>query len=374
MKYDYLIIGAGLFGSIFACELNKHGKKVLVIEKRSHIGGNCFTEKFEDYHIHKYGPHIFHTSQKYIWDYINKFSEFTNYSHRVKAHSDGKIYSLPINLLTINQIWPEITTPEQAKSKISKELIPCDNPKNLEDHILSMVGPIIYERLIKGYTTKHWGKDPKNLPASIIKRLPIRYTFNDRYYHDHDIYEGMPVDGYTPIFEKLLEGIDIKLGIDYFKDRSYWENQANKIIFSGQIDQYFDYMFGDLEYRTLDFKNIISGHDIQGVSQMNYPDLDFPWTRVIQHRYFSSRKSDKDYVTYEFSRSFDKNVRTDEPFYPMNDDANNETYNKYKNYLDKNCKNIIIGGRLGNYKYYDMDMTIGNALTQVKKELAGIQS
>jgi UDP-galactopyranose mutase len=372
VKYDYIIIGAGLFGSIFAHELNKHGKKVVVIDKRPHIGGNCFTEKFEDYHIHKYGPHIFHTSQKYIWDYINQFTEFTNYSHRVKANSNGQIYSLPINLLTINQIWPNIITPEQAKSKISQELIPCYNPKNLEDHILSMVGPTIYEKLIKGYTSKHWGKDPKDLPTSIIKRLPIRYTFNDRYYHDNDIYEGLPIDGYTPIFQKMLKGIEVHLGIDYFKDRSYWDSKAKKIIFSGQIDQYFDYMFGDLEYRTLDFKNIIAGHDIQGVSQMNYPDSNIPWTRVIQHKYFTSSKSSKDYVTYESSRSYNKLSEKDEPYYPMNDENNNQIYYKYRSFLDKQCNNIIIGGRLGNYRYYDMDMTIGNALSNVKKELAGI--
>ena len=372
MKYDYLVIGAGLFGSIFAYELNKHGKSVIVIDKRSHIGGNCFTEKFEDYHIHKYGPHIFHTSKKYIWDYINSFSEFTNYSHRVKANINDKIYSLPINLQTINQIWSDVHTPEQAKQKISKEIIPCDNPKNLEDHILSMVGPTLYELLIKGYTTKHWGKDPKNLPASIIKRLPVRYTLNDRYYHDNDLYEGVPVNGYTPIFEKLLNNIDCYLSVDFFKDRNYWESISNKIIFSGQIQQYFDSMFGELDYRTLYFKNIIAGHDIQGTSQMNYPDQNIPWTRVIQHKHFTNSKSEKEYVTFEYSRAYDSKDESDSPFYPINDEANNELYARYKKYADKKCKNLIIGGRLGNYRYYDMDMTIANALTSVKKELAGI--
>lgn len=371
MKYDYLIIGAGLFGSILAYELTKAGKNVIVVDKRSHIGGNCYSEKFEDYHIHKYGPHIFHTSKKYIWDYINQFSLFINYSHRVKANVNEKIYSLPVNLTTINQIWPNIYTPEQAKAKISSEIIPCENPNNLEDHILSMVGPTIYETFFKGYTKKHWGKDPKNLSSSIIKRLPIRFTYNDRYYHDHDIYEGIPSDGYTKIFEKLLNKVKYLTGVDYFEDRNYWDSIAEKTIFSGQIQQYFDYMFGDLEYRTLDFKNTIAEHDFQGVSQVNYPSENIPWTRVIQHRHFSKSKTKKEYITFEYSRAYEKN--SDEiPYYPINDELNDEIYKKYKNYADKKCPNLIIGGRLGNYKYYDMDMTIGNALSVVKKELAGI--
>ena len=216
MKYDYLIVGAGLFGSIFAYEANKIGKKVLVIDKRPHIGGNCYTEKYQDYHIHKYGPHIFHTSQKYIWDYVNQFTEFNNYSHRARAYTHDRFYSLPINLTTLHQIWPEIKTPSDAIKIINKEIIPCENPQNLEDFILSQVGPTLYELLIKGYTTKQWKKDPKELPKEIIKRIPIRFTYDNNYFNDK--YQGIPIGGYTQIFEKLLNGIDIKLGVDYFKD------------------------------------------------------------------------------------------------------------------------------------------------------------
>lgn len=366
--YDYLIIGSGLFGSIFSYEANKLGKKVLVIEKRNHIGGNCYTENYADFHIHKYGPHIFHTSQKYIWDYITQFTEFIPYYHKVRANIDGKLYSLPINLFTINQVWPEINTPQMAKEKIASEIIPCDNPKNLEDHILSMIGPTLYEKFIYGYTKKQWGKDPKNLPASIIKRLPIRYNHNEHWYHDNDIYEGIPKDGYTPIFHKLLKNIEVLTDTDYFQDREYWDRKAKKIVFSGQIEQYFDYMFGDLEYRTLEFKNEELKGDFQGIATVNYPSPNVPYTRILQHKHFVNSKSEKDYVTYEYSRTYDKNLN-DTPYYPVNTDKNNNIYEKYKSYAEKEFPNLIIGGRLGNYRYYDMDMTVGNALTTVKKEL-----
>ena len=373
MKYDYLVIGAGLFGSIFAHEANKLGKSVLVIEKRNHIGGNCYTKEYEDYHIHTYGPHIFHTSQKYIWDYINQFTDFNNYSHRVKSNYQGKFYSMPINLMTLHQVWPEVITPEDAKKKIESEIIPCENPKNLEEHILSMVGPTLYQYFIHGYTKKQWGTDPKNLPASIIKRLPIRYNFKDRWFHDHDIYEGIPVNGYTPIFHKLLEGIETFTNIDYFADRSYWDSKAHKVVFSGQIQQYFDYMFGDLEYRTLEFHDYkIPNSDFQGCSIVNYPDPETRWTRITQHRHFANSKSTNDFVTYEYSKDYDKNNSDHIPYYPVNTNKNNEIYKKYKEYLENNHSNIIVGGRLANYRYYDMDMTIGNALATVKKEFAGI--
>lgn len=368
MKYDYLIVGSGLFGSIFAYEANKLGKKVLVIDKRNHIGGNCYTENYQDYHIHLYGPHIFHTSQKYIWDYINQFTEFNNYSHRARSFTNDKFYSLPINLGTLHQIWPQIKTPSDAIKIIDKEIIPCDNPENLEDFILSQVGPTIYELLIKGYTTKQWGRAPKLLPSSIIKRLPIRLNFNDRYYPDTDIYEGIPVNGYTPIFEKLLKNIEVNLNADYFENREYFDKVADKVVYSGPIDKFFDYSFGDLEYRSLSFdhKQVID-HDYQGCSVVNYPSLEYLQTRVIQHRYFTFGKSDIDYVSYEYSENYNK---LNEPYYPINDEINNSVYKKYKEYSEKQ-KNIIIGGRLGNYRYYDMDMSIGNALSAVRKEFAG---
>lgn len=368
MAYDYLIIGAGLFGSIFAYEANQIGKKVLVIDKRTHIGGNCYTEPYEDYHLHKYGPHIFHTSKKYIWDYINQFAEFSNYSHRVKAFSNGKIYSLPINLLTLNQLWPDANTPEKAIARIEREIIPCSNPQNLEEHILSLVGKTIYEKLIYGYTKKHWGREPKLLPSSIIKRLPIRYTFDDNYYPDIDVYQGVPKNGYTSIFEKLLSGIDVELGVDFFKERSYWESKAKKIVFTGEIQKYFEYMFGTLEYRALEFRDYKVNVDFQGCAQMNYTDPDTSWTRIIQHKHFTKSKSTNDFITYEYSKTY---TGDNEPFYPINDESNNYIYEQYRKYAEKYSDNLIIGGRLGNYRYYDMDMTIANALSVCKKELAG---
>lgn len=368
--YDYLIVGSGLFGSIFAYEASKLGKKVLVIEKRNHIGGNCYTEKYEDYHIHKYGAHIFHTSQKYIWDYVNQFTEFISYKHKVRANIENKLYSLPINLFTINQVWSEISSPEQARNKIQTEIIPCDNPKNLEEHILSMIGPTLYEKFIYGYTTKQWGKEPKNLPASIIKRLPIRYNHNDKWYQDVDVYEGLPKNGYTEIFENLLLNVEVVTSIDYFADREYWNNKAHKVVFSGQIEQYFDYMFGNLEYRTLEFENIESTGDFQGTSVVNYPSLKDKFTRILQHKQFSNSKSEKDYITYEYSKTYDRFDKNQTPYYPINTQENNEIYKKYKEYADKEFPNLIIGGRLGNYKYYDMDMAVGNALATVKKEFS----
>jgi UDP-galactopyranose mutase len=367
MGYDYLIVGAGLFGSIFAYEANKCGKKVLVIDSRDHIGGNCYSEKFEDYDIHKYGPHIFHTSQKYIWDYINKFTSFNNFTLRNKAFYKNKIYSLPINLTTISQIY-NVYTPQAARDVIEKVKIPCENPDNLEDYILSIVGPEIYNILIKGYTKKQWGKDPKNLPASIIKRLPIRFDMNDRYFPNNDIYEGIPSNGYTEIFNNMLAGISVSLSTDYFSDKSYFDNIAKKIVYSGPIDRYFDYMYGDLEYRSLRHETILNKGDFQGTALVNYTDETIPYTRIIQHKHFLFSNNENDTVTFEFPLNY---KRGGQPYYPINDETNNNKYKLYKEEANK-IDNLIIGGRLGNYRYYDMDMTIGNALSVVKKELSNI--
>jgi UDP-galactopyranose mutase len=369
MKYDYIVVGAGLFGSIFAYEANKAGKKVLVLEKRSHIGGNCYTEPYEDYHIHKYGPHVFHTSNKKVWDYINRFTDFNNFTLRCKANVKGKIYSLPINLMTIYQIWPEVNTPEFAKIKIANEIVLNNNPQNFEEYCLSKVGKTLYEMFFYGYTKKQWGKEPKDLPASLAKRLPIRFDMNDRYYPDHDIYEGVPVNGYTAIFEKMLEGIEIFYETDFLKDKEFWESESHKIVYSGQIDSYFNYCFGDLEYRSLSHKDYQMSVDFQGTAQINYPQQNIPWTRIIQHRHFGLGKSKKEWVTFEQPEDYQ---RGKEPFYPINDERNNDLYKLYKN-LANEKPNLIIGGRLGNYKYYDMDMTIANALSTVEKELAGKQ-
>ena len=363
--YDYLIVGAGLFGSIFAHEANKLGKKILVIDKRDHIGGNCYTKKIDDYHEHVYGPHIFHTSQKYIWDYVNKFSSFNNFSLRVKSKVKNKLYSLPLNLITFNQIWPEIVTPEDAKNKISSEIIPCSNPKNLEEYMLSIIGPTVYELLIKNYTIKQWGKNPSDLPVSIVKRLPIRFDMNDRYFHESHIYEGIPDAGYTQIFENMLQRIPLQLNVDYFENREYFDKIAKKIVYSGPIDKYFDYMHGRLDYRSLKFETKkFYKTDFQGNAIINYPELNVDYTRIVQHRHFTFSKSKIDTITYEYPENFG-NFK--EPYYPINDLRNNEIYSKYY-YERKKINNLIIGGRLGNYKYYDMDMSIANSLKTVQNE------
>jgi UDP-galactopyranose mutase len=369
--YDYLIVGAGLFGSIFAYEANKSGKKVLVVEKRKHIGGNCYSEPFEDYHIHKYGPHIFHTNKKHVWNYINQFASFNNFSLRNKAFVDNKIYSLPINLSTIHQIWPDITTPYQASIKIKQECLLIENPSNFEEYCLSTMGRTLYEMFFYGYTKKQWGREPKTLPASIAKRIPLRFSFNDRYYPDDHIYEGIPIDGYTSIFDKLLNQIDLYTECDYLSDKENLNKLAKKIIYTGPIDRYFNYMFGSLEYRTLKHSDYILETDIQGTALVTYPSEDFHFTRVIQHKYFTNSTSNINFVSYEYSKAYDKNIPNEDPYYPINDEINNNIYKKYKDYAEKNCPELIIGGRLGDYKYYDMDVTIDAVLKLVEKELAG---
>lgn len=368
-QYDYLVVGAGLFGSIFAYEAKKSGKKVLVIDKRNHIGGNCYSEPYEDYHIHKYGPHIFHTSLKYVWEYINQFATFNNFTLRNKANINNKIYSLPINLNTIQQVWPEAYNPQNAINKINQDKLNISDPKNFEEYCLSTMGKTLYEMFFYGYTKKQWGREPKSLPASIAKRIPIRLNYNDRYYSDADIYEGIPVEGYTAIFEKLLKDIEVHLSCDYFKDKFYFDSLAEKIVYTGPIDRLFEYKHGDLEYRTLTHKHHEINSDFQGTALVAYPSLNIEWTRIIQHKYFALSKSEKDYITFEYSKEYNKNF-AEEPFYPINDFNNNERYEKYRQEADKE-KNLIIGGRLGNYKYYDMDKTIVNALDVCKKELAG---
>ena len=369
LKYDYLIVGAGLFGSIFAYEANKVGKRVLVIDKRNHIGGNCYSESYEDYHIHKYGPHIFHTSSKQVWEYINQFTSFNNFTLRNKANIKNTIYSLPINLSTIQQIWPDAYNPQNAIIRINQDKVYYENPQNFEEYCLNSMGKTLYEMFFYGYTKKQWGREPKTLPASIAQRIPLRFNYNDRYYSDSDIYEGIPVDGYTAIFEKLLKNIDVELNCDYFKNKDQYNSLANKIVYTGPIDRLYDYKFGDLEYRTLTHKNYEINSDFQGTALMVYPSLDIEWTRIIQHKYFSFSNSKKDYITFEYSKTYNKNFNED-PYYPINDFSNNERYEKYRLEADKD-KKLIIGGRLGNYKYYDMDKTIANALDVCKKELAG---
>ena len=363
MKYDYLIVGSGLFGSVFAYEANKAGKKCLVIEKRKHIAGNCHTENKDGINIHTYGPHIFHTNDRGIWEWISQFTEFHSYKHSPKVNYRDKIYSFPINLMTLHQLWG-VNTPEEAKKRLEEESIPCERPSNLEEWILSQVGRDIYETFIKGYTKKQWNRDPKELPSSIIKRLPIRTSYDDNYFFDK--YQGIPVGGYTQIFERLLDGIEVRLDTDYFSDRQMYDSMAAKTVFTGKIDEFFDYRFGELEYRSLRFENErIEKEDYQGCSIVNYTEYEIPFTRITEHKHFENSKSEVTWITKEYPKDYN---RDEVPYYPVNDEKNNAIYGKYKE-LAKERENVIFGGRLAEYKYYDMHQIIGSALSKSKKEL-----
>jgi UDP-galactopyranose mutase len=363
-KYDYLIVGSGLFGSTFAYEMTKAGKKCLIVENKKNIAGNCYTENKDGINIHTYGPHIFHTNDKGIWEWVNQFAEFNNYRHCVRVSYEDKMYSFPINLMTLNQLW-KVKTPEEAKAKLKSVSIPNDNPKNLEEWILSQVGEDIYKTFVKGYTTKQWGKSPKELPTFIIKRLPIRTSFDDNYYFDK--YQGIPVGGYTKMFEKILEGIEVRLDTDYFSNKEYYNSIAKKVVFTGKIDEFFDYQFGELEYRTLRFVNErLDVEDYQGCAQVNYGDVDVPYTRITEHKHFEKNDSKVTWISKEYSMTYKKG---DIPYYPINDDKNNKIYSLYKE-LSNEYPYVIFGGRLSEYKYYDMHQIIGSALSKVKKELS----
>lgn len=363
--YDYLVVGAGLFGSIFAYEATKKGKRCLVIDKRGHIAGNIYTEKLEGINVHKYGAHIFHTNDKEIWDYINNFTEFNRFTNSPVANYKGEIYNLPFNMNTFNKLWGVIT-PEQAKEKIEEQRLESGitEPKNLEEQAISLVGTDIYHKLIKGYTEKQWGRAAVDLPSFIIKRIPVRFTYDNNYFNDK--YQGIPVDGYTGIIEKMLEGIEVRLETDFFLEREKFEGLAEKIVFTGMIDQYYDYMFGILEYRSLKFQTEtykdIQNH--QGNAVVNYTDNETPYTRVIEHKHFEFGDQESTVVTKEFPADWELGK---EPYYPVNDQKNNEIYSKYKLHSSQDDK-VIFGGRLGTYKYYDMHQIIASALHAVKIE------
>ncbi|WP_048717640.1 UDP-galactopyranose mutase [Bacillus sp. 522_BSPC] len=362
--YDYLIVGAGLFGSVFAYEANKRGKKCLVIDKRNHIGGNIYTEEIESINVHKYGAHIFHTNDKKIWEYVNSFTEFNRYTNTPVANYKGEIYNLPFNMNTFNKLWGVIT-PIEAKKKIDeqKEESGIKEAKNLEEQAISLVGTDIYEKLIKGYTEKQWGRSAKELPAFIIKRLPVRFTYDNNYFNDK--YQGIPVGGYTIIIEKMLKDIDVKLNVDYFGNKEEFDNLADKVVFTGMIDQFYNYKYGVLEYRSLQFETeIINQDNYQGNAVVNYTDRETPYTRIIEHKHFEFGTQDKTVITKEYPSEWKPG---DEPYYPVNSDKNNELYKKYKELADKES-NVIFGGRLGTYKYYDMHQVIGAALVTVKRE------
>ena len=375
MKYDYLIVGSGLFGAIFAHEATKKGKKCLVIEKRNHIAGNIYTEGQHGIQVHKYGAHIFHTSNKEVWEYINKFAEFNRYTNSPVARYKDELYNMPFNMNTFNKMWG-VVTPKEAQNKIEEEKKEANisEPKNLEEQAISLVGRTIYEKLVKGYTQKQWGKECKDLPSFIIKRLPVRFIYDNNYFND--IYQGIPIGGYTAIIEKMLEGIEVKLNTDFFENREEFEKIADKIVFTGPIDKFYNYQFGELEYRSLRFETEVKEiENYQGNAVVNYTEYEIPYTRIIEHKHFEYGPSlgkiaegeakEKTIITREYP---DKWVQGKEPYYPINNDRNNEIYGKYKELADKE-KNVIFGGRLGEYKYYDMHKVIERALDVVKENL-----
>lgn len=359
--YDYIIVGSGLYGAVFAHELTKKGAKCLIIEKRNHIGGNCYTKNYDGINVHEYGPHIFHTNSKKIWDYINSFSEFNSFVYRPKVFFNNKLYSFPLNLMTFYQLWGT-KTPEEVEKKLNEVRIKIDNPQNLEEWVLSQVGEEIYQTFVYGYTKKQWNKDPKNLPSFIIKRLPIRLSFDDNYFEDR--YQGIPVGGYTNIFSKLLKNVPIEYNINYLNDKSYWERKAKKIVYTGPIDEFFNYDYGELEWRSLHFahEHHIS-KDLQGVAVINYTDESIPYTRICEHKHFEQGKQNHTIITKEFPVNWDKSK---EKYYPINDEKNNNLYKKYKSNIPMNH---IFGGRLADYKYYDMHQVIGSALIDSQKEI-----
>ncbi len=362
--YDYLIAGAGLFGAVFAHEAEKKGKKCLVIDRRAHIGGNVYTKSIEDIEVHMYGAHIFHTSNREVWEYVQQFAEFNRYTNSPVANFNGEIYSMPFNMYTFNKMWG-VATPEEARIKIEEQVRESgiDNPKNLEEQAISLVGRDIYEKLVKGYTEKQWGKEASKLPAFIIKRLPVRFTYDNNYFND--AYQGIPIQGYTSMIENMLEGIEVRLGTDFFKEGKKLAAEAKKIVFTGMIDEYFDYRLGGLEYRGLRFETqVLDMENYQGNAVVNYTDSKTPFTRIIEHKHFAFGTQPKTVVTREYPVGW---VRGQEPYYPMNDEKNNALYAQYRE-LAKKEENVIFGGRLGQYQYYDMDDVIESALNCARGE------
>ena len=368
--YDYLIVGSGLYGSIFAREATNKGYKCLVIDKRDNVGGNIYTENVEGINVHKYGAHIFHTNNQKVWDYITRFATFNRFTNSPVANYKGELYSMPFNMYTFNKMWG-VVTPEEAQKKIEeqrKEIV--EEPKNLEEQAISLVGRDIYEKLIKGYTEKQWGRDCKDLPAFIIKRLPVRLTFDNNYFNA--LYQGIPVGGYTKMIENILDGIEVRLGEDYLKDKATWDGMAKKVVYTGPIDAYFNYSLGYLEYRSVRFETeVLDKPNFQGNAAVNYTDRETPWTRIIEHKWFEFGKDEEgnDLPKTVISREYSSEWKPgDEPYYPVNDEKNGTLYRKYKELADKE-ENVIFGGRLGEYKYYDMDAVIASVLERCEKEL-----
>ena len=362
--YDYLIVGAGLSGAIFAHEATKRGKKVKVIDKRNHIGGNIYCENVEGINVHKYGAHIFHTSNKEVWQFVNSLAEFNRYTNSPVANYKGEMYNMPFNMNTFSKMW-NISTPAEAKKIIEeqkKEI--TGEPKNLEEQAISLVGREIYEKLVKGYTEKQWGRDCTALPAFIIKRLPVRYTYDNNYFND--LYQGIPIGGYNVIIDRLFEGCDIETGVDYLEKKEYYDGLGEKIVYTGTIDAYYKYQFGKLEYRSLRFESeVLDEENHQGVAVVNYTDRETPYTRIIEHKHFEFGTQPKTVITREYPVTWQEGM---EPYYPVNDEKNQALYQKYAKLAEKE-EHVIFGGRLGEYKYYDMDKVIASAMACAKEEL-----
>ena len=370
MKYDYLVVGAGLYGAVFAQVAKEKGKKVLVIDKRDHIAGNVYTEEIEGINVHKYGAHIFHTNNKKVWEYITRFAEFNRFTNAPVANYKGELYSLPFNMYTFNQMWG-VVTPQEAATKIEEQKADAGitEPKNLEEQAISLVGTDIYEKLIKGYTEKQWGRPCTELPAFIIKRLPVRFTFDNNYFNA--LYQVIPMGGYTKMLENLLDGVEVRLGEDYLSKKDEYDAMAEKIIYTGAIDAYFDYALGALEYRSVRFENeILDMPNFQGNAAVNYTDRETPWTRIIEHKWFEFGDQPKTVISREYSSEWKLG---DEPYYPVNDEKNGNLYEEYKKLAAMETK-VIFGGRLGEYKYYDMDAVIASSLDMCEKELANTDS
>ena len=369
MMYDYLIVGAGLYGAVFAHEMKARGKKVLVIDRRAHIAGNVYTEKIEGIHVHQYGAHIFHTNNKKVWNYITQFAEFNRFTNSPVANYKGKLYSLPFNMYTFNQMWG-VVTPEEASAEIERQRREITGePKNLEEQAISLVGRDIYEKLIKGYTEKQWGRDCRELPAFIIRRLPVRLTFDNNYFNA--LYQGIPIGGYTKMVANLLEGVEVRLNTDYLEHKDKLDALAQKVVYTGAIDAYFGYQLGHLEYRSVRFETeLLDQPNFQGNAAVNYTDRETPWTRIIEHKWFEFGRDDegrelpKTIISREYSSEWKPG---DEPYYPVNDEKNGELYARYRERAQGE-KKVIFGGRLGEYKYYDMDAVIGAALERAEKE------
>jgi UDP-galactopyranose mutase len=366
--YDYLVVGCGMFGAVFARSVAERGRRVLVIDKRPHIAGNCYSESVEGIEVHRYGPHIFHTDNAQVWEFVNRFARFNDYRHRGCVHFRGRTFSFPLNLETLEQLWG-VATPEEAERKLREVRVPCENPRNLRDWIVSQVGRELYEIFVRGYTSKQWGRDPAELPAAIIRRIPIRTSRDDSYFDDR--FQGIPIGGYTRLFENMLDhaGIEVRLRVDYFESARELDNAADKTVYSGKIDELFDYRYGELEYRSLRFENEVLDNDFQSAAIVNYTDEAVPFTRITEHKHFEFRGRGRTVITREYPATYQ---RAGTPYYPIRDAANTALHERYRRAAER--RGMLVGGRLGTYQYYDMHQVVAQALAMADRELHGARA